>query len=95
MSNAIEFDGVPSGDGECFCFVVSEETWRRVCGDEEYLLECEDRAKAAESDWAIERSLADAPWRLYPSDLLDALGVPDGKPCRLRIEAFLDPEGEQ
>ena len=32
--SVIEFEGVPSGDHECFCWDVTLNTFRRLCPDE-------------------------------------------------------------
>lgn len=34
MIRQIEFEGIPSGDYECFCFAVDRETFVRVNGTE-------------------------------------------------------------
>lgn len=30
------FEGILSGDGECFCFKVDKETWIRINGQQDY-----------------------------------------------------------
>lgn len=82
--------GMPSGDCECFCFDVTEEEYRRVCGDEAWKLELETTI-ASEDEMREEMGLPPIPpsrrrWRLYPGDILRALGVDEeGKDVTLEI----------
>lgn len=63
---SIEINGTPSGDGECFCWNVTEEEYRRVLGDKRWQLErsCRDDEP---------QMYANEPWRIYPGDLLNQL----------------------
>lgn len=51
----VEFEGYPSGDGECFCWDVDEATFRRLTGNE-----------PCESDAAV---FTRGAYMLYPRDV--------------------------
>jgi hypothetical protein len=61
--HAVEVTGIPSGDGECWCLVVTEEEYLRVRGA--FWHEAETRCRAALLDAGLEHE-----WRLYPNALL-------------------------
>lgn len=57
MSKAIEFEGMPSGDYESFCWDVSKETFGRIVGSE---------------PTELDRSFFDeCLYRLYPNDIFE------------------------
>ncbi len=66
MSNIYQFEGKPSGDGECFCFEVDVETYKAICGLEDYY-----STKSYREVWAEENGTPypDEPWRIYPGKL--------------------------
>ena len=61
--------GKLSGDLECWCLEVTEDTYREIVGEEIYQLELHDRKQ--------DRVRSDI-WRLYPDDIFYALGVKQG-----------------
>lgn len=89
-----EFVGECSGDGECFCWKVSEETFARVKGEEEYEQELHFRKiemealdqMIKEGDIApeaidmVKDSLTE--WYLYPDDVFSDSAV------RFKVESF-------
>lgn len=60
MNNIIQFnfEGIASGDGECFCWNVDEETLKKFYGQEEIDLQKEINEE-------------NEPFRLYPSRIFD------------------------
>lgn len=81
--------GKPSGDGECFCFEVTEEEYRRVCGDESWKLELE--TFAIDDEDARECGREPIPpskrcWRIYPSEIMMVLKVERNKEVALEIK---------
>lgn len=62
--------GVPSGDYECWCFLVTAEDYRRVTGRDE---------KGWEGRWPV----GEYKYALYPSDLIK---VEDGKVTTICVE---------
>lgn len=68
-------EGIPSGDLECWCFLVDAETFRRVKGE------------APDEQFDVGRfSEEGSPYRykLYPSDLIGY--EKDGKVVKIMIE---------
>jgi hypothetical protein len=63
----IRITGIPGGDGECFCFHVTEEEYRRIVGEESYQRELKYRQE--------DTLFPETEWRIYPNDLLALLGV--------------------
>jgi hypothetical protein len=63
--------GKLSGDCECWCLEVSEEEYRKIVGEETYLLEKRLR-KEMSYDYLVEDI-----WRIYPNDLMAAIGLQD------------------
>ena len=59
----IQFEGVPSGDGECFCWEVDEETYKQIEGEASWKLEKELK-KDMKDTYGDE-----TPWRLYPGTI--------------------------
>ncbi len=73
-AKSLEFQGIATGDGDCFCFEVDEATYRQVEGEQSHRIEAEYRQ--------AEPMFADMPWRLYPM-----CGLTDsGKRYRVRLE---------
>jgi hypothetical protein len=35
----VTFEGIPSGDGECFCFKVTADVYRLIAGEDRYRFE--------------------------------------------------------
>lgn len=60
--------GTPSGDGECFCFNVTEAEYIALKGKERHRDEVKYR-KEMNDDCGREIYSADSPWRIYPNDL--------------------------
>lgn len=77
----IEFDGIPSGDGECFCWLIPRDQYEAMGLDV--------HVHEPDQDDADELDLLDAGWtdptivdidgveyvQFYPIDLLKAVGV--------------------
>jgi len=55
----IEFYGKSTGDGECFCWDVGEETYKEICGEEDWKIETEIKEELKELHM-------DSRWLLYP-----------------------------
>lgn len=75
----LEFVGIPSGDGEAFCWAVSDETFQRIKGraPEEY----------------DESPYLDEMFMLYPSDLLySAFGHRPETAVRVTVTCEVLPE---
>ena len=67
----IEITGKISGDNECWCFEVDGETHKKIVGERDHNIENEYRKESfARGDFI------DRPWNLYPSDILEACGIP-------------------
>lgn len=66
--------GVLGGDGECFHIVVTEQEYRRLCGDEVTDFEKESRARmhAEFPNHPLERD-----WTVGPSTVLRGMGFED------------------
>jgi len=67
----ITITGSWSGDNECFCWDVTEEEYIRICGRDPWLMEREVQDEMKKDGVAS----GDITWRLYPSDLLRAMGI--------------------
>ena len=67
----VTFEGIPSGDHECFCWAVDEETFTRVTGKE-----------PGEFDG---NPFNEGLFSLYPSDAMD-LGADEKTKMKFRIE---------
>ena len=67
----ITITGTWSGDNECFCWEVSEEEYIRICGKDSYDMEMKIQKEMREDGIPT----GDIIWRLYPGDLLRAMGV--------------------
>ena len=72
---SVSFAATPSGDGECFCFQVTTETYRRVLGEENYQDEIRLNKEIHEEDGF---PLAE-PTMIYPGEILHALGHEGGE----------------
>lgn len=68
MTDSVVVTGRATGDGECWCLEVTEDEYRRVVGEDEYLREKTIREVNAGTRWA------ESDWRLYPDDLFRAIG---------------------
>jgi hypothetical protein len=64
----VSFVGTPSGDGECFCFNVTEAEYIALKGEESHRQEVEYR-KEMNEDCGREMYTAESPWRIYPDCL--------------------------
>jgi hypothetical protein len=73
----IEFEGIISGDNECFCWDVTEEQYRKIVGEEKYLKDLEIEESIAEEHKKLGilnfKEEGTKVWRIYPNDLLYAL----------------------
>jgi len=81
----VEFEGEVWGDSECMCFKVSEDTYRRVCGEEawkiekDFLEECDELKGSGYSSEPI--------WLLYLNDLLGYSGCEkDNTPVKVKFD---------
>lgn len=74
--------GVMGGDGECFHIVVTEEEYRRLCGDEVADFEKESRARmhADFPNHPLEKD-----WTICPSTILRDLGFEDFDEVEIEI----------
>jgi hypothetical protein len=75
----IEFEGIPSGDCECFCWEVTEEQYKDIVGEESYKMEKEFRAESWHEKRMKEIGHPPSPWRIYDIELLDKMGLMDSK----------------
>lgn len=80
----IEITGKISDDNECWCFEVDENTYKKIIGKRNYDIEKEYRKESfARGDFI------DYPWRLYPSDIIEACGIDvtecDNKKVKIKI----------
>jgi len=74
MSKVVEFEGLATGDGGCFCFEVDEETYRKIMGERDYQIELAYRREEPFS--------APKHWWVYPM-----FGVTEeGKRYKVRVE---------
>lgn len=72
-------DGVPSGDGECWCFLVDKETYESVTG----------RRPTEDDLGGFAKKGSPYRYKLYPIDLLsDGIDL-KGKVITLSIEALV------
>ena len=62
----VTFEGTESGDSECFCWEVDEETFREIVGEESYQNELDTRADIS--------GLENEPWRIYPGEVTGRVG---------------------
>jgi hypothetical protein len=72
--------GIPSGDGECWCFLVDKKTFMEVTGE-------------APKKWDLGRQRKGSPYRymLNPATLIDQFDKQlGGKIVTLSVEAKLD-----
>lgn len=58
MTHSIHIDGIPSGDGECWCFLVDARTFESVVGE------------SPEEEFDSVQVGAVKMYRLYPSALI-------------------------
>ena len=68
--DSISFEGEASGDCECFCWDVDEETYRKIVGEQEYWSEKDLREEAG---WNTNNE----PWRIYPNHIIKGLDKKD------------------
>jgi hypothetical protein len=69
--NTISFIGKPSGDGECFCWEVTEKEYRRIMGEEEYQAEVEFYKEDSDL-YHISEKL----WFIYPNNVIQNSNLP-------------------
>jgi len=74
----VAFEGKPSGDGECFCFEVSEDEYIGFLGKERHAEEVAYREEA-NKETGGEMYSSKSPWRIYPHMLFG------GKNLRITI----------
>ncbi len=70
MKRLIEFSGIPSGDCECFCWEVDQETYKRITG-----------CKPGRHDRGKKRGMH----RLYPDDIIGNKVFQDGLPLKFKV----------
>jgi hypothetical protein len=73
--NSIEFEGVASGDCECFCWEVTEEEYIKICGVEDHKRELQYRRETYEEqkEWMSDEYNTppeELVWTIYPGDIL-------------------------
>lgn len=86
MGNKITFNGTPDGDGECFCWDVTEEQYEKICGREAHKRELELRYNMCE-----QFDIQELKWHIYPQDLLaNLVGNNYNKKMQMSIEVKLD-----
>jgi len=88
----MEFEGIISGDGDCWCLEVTEEEYRKICGEKDYQLEMDYRNEMIKDGFP---ALAGKGWRIYPSNLFQALGCGDFPKGKVKFKLELlehDPE---
>jgi hypothetical protein len=69
----VKFKGKITGDCECFCWEVSEETYKEICGVEAWKQEKEFRESCQQDLRAIGQDpgeIDSIEWLIYPSDVL-------------------------
>lgn len=74
MKTEVSFEGICTGDGECFCWEVTEEVYKSIIGEEAFENEMRFRKELEEDGVEYKK-----PFRIYPADLLEKIGV-----CRER-----------
>jgi len=72
---SISITGIPSGDGECFCFDVTEEEYIRIKGEKYHADEVTYR-KEMNDETEREIYSSDSPWRIYPNDIFGNVKEP-------------------
>lgn len=78
--------GKATGDGECWCMIVSQDQYRHVKGDDDWRLEVPHRREFTEDDRSPIKYDEDSPWHLYPDDILEAIGVPRGAEVSIEVK---------
>jgi len=73
-ARTVVVEGKLSGDCECWCLEVSEEEYQRIAGFDAWNMEKGFRESMREDFPKDRRGPWSGPWRLYPSDLIDASG---------------------
>jgi len=71
------FEGIPSGDCECFCWDVTLETYKAVTGEEP-----EEYRKSIDHPTGKDR---EGYYQLYPGDVLRKLGVREPEPKMVKF----------
>ncbi len=74
MNQEMTVVGRPTGDGACCCLEVTETEYRRVVGEEAYIAEKASREELRE-EMGHTFKYRPGQWYLYPTDLLNALGI--------------------
>jgi len=73
----IEFIGKPSGDCECFCWDVDEQTFIEIEGKDSYKKEKEYKNKHEV-------------WRIYQTTILNAMGFSLSENRKMRIKMIIE-----
>lgn len=76
----IEFEGLLSGDYECFCWDVTKEVFKEVTG--------KNPCKWDKS--TFNKKL----YKLYPGAVLEALGIQSNAKCKIKISGGTVKEGK-
>ncbi len=64
------FEAKLGGDGECFCFKVSKETYKTVLGEDRYLQEICYMRQAHAEIYDTMQFVEPTEWCIYPSQLI-------------------------
>ena len=86
----VEFEGIPSGDCECFCWEVTEEQYRIIVGEENYQREKEDRKESWHENRMKEMGNPPSPWRIYQIDLIESMGLNPFVSTKMKIKMTLE-----
>ena len=78
MKKIYEFEAIPSGDGECFCFDVDKKTFKR--------LKKESGIHSFKMDQAWNSLLNKGMYGVYMGDLIGWLGTDFNKKIKFKIE---------
>ena len=83
---AVEFTGKISGDCECFCWEVTEETFKSICGVREWMDEKKEREEELLEHGYVR------PWRIYPGNVLPRGEYDDdGEPKEMKFTIEATP----
>ena len=87
---SLTFAGTPSGDGECFCWLVDFGTFQKMVRHWELDLEARKNFNV-EQGYPVNQGVYDETWQLYPSHINTLLDMTKKK---YRITVTVEEIGE-